>query len=463
MGIRHSRRTRVVDNVYDTDIIVLTAIDASLQDAPLPDGWEKNVCPKGNVYFVDHLNKRTTFDDPRITDGRKQSRRSIKPPSYEWNFYSKCQHFRALLRRKVSDEGQVTVITKRENLFEDSFNLINNLDNETLTRRLFIKFEGEKGLDYGGMSREWFLLLSEEILDPSLNLFKSVGYEYTINPESKNNPKCLDYFKFIGKVMGMAIYHGKLFHSYFILPFYKLLLNEKLEFDDMKSYDPQIWKSMNYIKQNKITEDFGLTFTMNMESKDENGTIMYNSIELKKNGSNIPLTDDNKKEYLDLVFKHYLNSTKGQIKAIQEGLQLFVPIDTLKEFFQPEEIQLVLGGISEIDIKDMESNAEYQGGYTSSSVCIKWFWEIIRSMSQDDLKLFLLFVTGTNKVPIGGFAHLYGSNGPQKLTINKISTKSLPSSHSCFNRLDMPEYKSKDILSQKLYYAIKETKGFDLE
>lgn len=363
----------------------------------------------------------------------------------------------------MSDEGQVTVLVKRENLFEDSFNLINNLDNETLTRRLFIRFEGEKGLDYGGMSREWFLLLSEAMLDPSLKLFKRVGYEYTIDPDSKHNSKHLEYFKFIGKVMGMAIYHGKLFHSYFILPFFKQLLNEKLELDDLKFYDVQIWKSLNYIKQNKITEDLGLTFTMDIETKDENDKVVYKTIDLKKNGSNISLTEDNKKEYLDLLFKYYLKRTKKQIRALQEGLQLFVPIEMLKEIFQPEEIQLVLGGISEIDVKDMEANTEYQGGYTASSTYIKWFWEVIKSMSQEDLKLFLLFVTGTTKVPIGGFAHLYGSNGPQKLTINKITMKNLPSSHSCFNRLDLPEYKSKDILSQKLYYAIKETKGFDLE
>lgn len=398
-----------------------------------------------------------------ISSGRRTSRKSMKPPPYEWNFYSKCQHFRALLRKRMSDEGQVTVLVKRDNLFEDSFNLINNLDNETLTRRLFIRFEGEKGLDYGGMSREWFLLLSEAMLDSSLKLFKRVGYEYTIDPESRHTQKYLEYFKFIGKVMGMAIYHGKLFHSYFILPFYKQLLNEKLELDDMKYYDSQIWRSLNYIKQNKITEDLGLTFTMDIESTNEKGEVVHKTIELKKNGSNIILTEENKKEYLDLLLKYYLKRTKKQIKALQEGLQLFVPIDMLKEYFQPEEIQLVLGGISEIDVKDMEANTEYQGGYTASSTCIKWFWEIIKSMTQDDLRQFLQFVTGTNKVPIGGFAHLYGSNGPQKLTINKVTMKNLPSSHSCFNRLDLPEYKSKDILSQKLYYAIKETKGFDLE
>lgn len=366
------------------------------------------------------------------------------------------------MHQRLHDDGFLTIQANRSDIFEASFHIINSLDSETLTRRLDIKFEGEIGLDYGGMSREWFLALSEDILDAKHKLFKPIGYEFTIDPMSSKLPDMKEKFQFVGKIIGMALYHSKLLYSYFILPFYKLLIGIKLEFDDMRYYDEQIWKSLNYIKMNTISSDLGLTFTHDLEIN-ENGTKSYKTIELKKGGGDIPVTEENKNEYIDLVFKHYLSSTEPQFKAIVEGMSLFVPMDLMKELFNPNELQTLLGGTSEVDIEDMEANTEYQSGYSPSHTVIIWFWEVANSMTQEDLRLLLQFITGTYKVPIGGFAHLYGSVGPHKLTINKVTRMGLPAAHSCFNRLDLPEYASKDDLKDNLYYAIQETKGFDLE
>jgi hypothetical protein len=85
------------------------------------------------------------------------------------------------------------------------------------------------------------------------------------------------------------------------------------------------------------------------------------------------------------------------------------------------------------------------------------------SLSQDELRSFLQFTTGSNKVPIGGFAHLYGSNGPQKFTIVPKKTHGLPTAHSCFNRLDLPNIADKEKFKKDLLYAINETQGFGLE
>jgi len=84
-------------------------------------------------------------------------------------------------------------------------------------------------------------------------------------------------------------------------------------------------------------------------------------------------------------------------------------------------------------------------------------------LSQDELKKFLQFSTGSNKVPLGGFLHLYGSNGPQKFTITPKKVAGLPTAHSCFNRLELPGYTDKDKLKRDLLYIITETCGFGLE
>lgn len=114
----------------------------------------------------------------------------------------------------------------RENLFEESFNQIMRFKADDLKKRLFIKFKGEEGLDYGGVSREWFFLLSHEMFNPYYCLFEYSAHDnYTlqINSQSAINPDHLTYFRFIGRVVGMAIFHQKFLDSLFLL-FWGVLL-----------------------------------------------------------------------------------------------------------------------------------------------------------------------------------------------------------------------------------------------
>merc|ERR1712232_893366 len=95
---------------------------------------------------------------------------------------------------------------------------------------------------------------------------------------------------------------------------------------------------------------------------------------------------------------------------------------------------------------------------------VVWFWQCVREWDNEKRARLLQFVTGSCRLPVGGFADLYGSNGPQKFCIEKISdTKMLPRSHTCFNRIDLPSYKSKEEMNEKITLAIEETAGFALE
>ena len=90
--------------------------------------------------------------------------------------------------------------------------------------------------------------------------------------------------------------------------------------------------------------------------------------------------------------------------------------------------------------------------------------QFVRSMDHEKRSRLLQFVCGTCRVPVGGFAELMGSNGAQRFCIEKVGKETwLPRSHTCFNRLDLPPYKSYDQLVEKLNYAIEETEGFGQE
>ena len=139
----------------------------------------------------------------------------------------------------------------RTNLFDDSFSQITKLQAFDLRRKLFLTFKGEEGLDYGGVAREWFFLLSHEVLNPMYCLFQYTSkdnYCLQINPASYINPDHNSCFRFIGRFIAMALYHGKFIDSGFSLPFYKRMLNKKLTLQDIESIDSVLYNSLQWIQ-----------------------------------------------------------------------------------------------------------------------------------------------------------------------------------------------------------------------
>jgi E3 ubiquitin-protein ligase NEDD4 len=121
---------------------------------------------------------------------------------------------------------------------------------EDLRKRLMVKFEGEDALDYGGVSREWFFLLSHEMFNPSYGLFEYSAHDnYTlqINPASGVNPEHLDYFKFIGRVLGLAVFHHRFLDAYFVPGFYKMVLNKKVNLKDLEAVDYELYKGLTWM------------------------------------------------------------------------------------------------------------------------------------------------------------------------------------------------------------------------
>lgn len=186
----------------------------------------------------------------------------------------------------------------RVNIFEDSYRIISNVSRiEMLKAKLWVEFDGEEVLDYGGASREWFYLLSKEMFNPYYGLFEySAADNYTlqINPTSEMcNEEHLLYFKFIGRIAGMAIYHGKLLDAFFIRPFYKMMLGKSINIEDMQSVDTEYYNSLKWILENDPV-DLDLRFSV-----DEDLFGHIEQRELMPNGANISVTEDNKQEYIE--------------------------------------------------------------------------------------------------------------------------------------------------------------------
>lgn len=386
-------------------------------------------------------------------------------PKYKRDLVAKMKVLRAELQCLQPQSGHCRLDIPRGEVFEESYRQIMKMRPKDLRKRLMVKFKGEEGLDYGGVAREWLYLLSHEMLNPYYGLFQYSRddiYTLQINPDSSINPEHLSYFHFVGRVIGMAIFHGHYIDGGFSMPFYKMLLNKLIILDDIEAVDPHLHRSLNWMLENDITGIIDTTFTVEHESF---GVLQMK--ELKPGGGNIIVTEENKKEYV----KHYVNhrfmqGIEQQFAALQKGFTEVVPQHLLKPFDE-RELELIIGGLGKIDIDDWKANTRLKH-CTPETPVVGWFWQIVDSYNEEMRARLLQFVTGSSRVPLQGFKALQGSTGaagPRLFTIHQIDapTENLPKAHTCFNRIDLPPYESYGKMLEKLTQAVEETCGFAVE
>jgi len=373
-------------------------------------------------------------------------------------FENKCCYFRARISKGNDDHhhGSLRICVRRDCVFEDSFHQLRHRTADEMHGRLNVQFQGEDGVDAGGLTREWYQVMSRAIFKEELALFTSGGNGITFqpNPNSMIQNEGVDhlqYFKFVGRFVAKALVDGQILDAYFTRSLYKHLLGEPLSYEDIEAVDPDYFKNLKWMLENDIEGVLDLTFTAETDFFDKKDTV-----ELKPGGSTIAVTNSNKAEYVNLIAKHRMtNAIELQIKAFLEGFWEIVGKDLL-EIFNDNELELLISGLPEIDIFDLKANTEYVG-YFSNSPIIKWFWEILVDLSKEDKARLLQFCTGTSKVPLEGFKALQGVSGPQKFQIHKAYGEPtlLPTAHTCFNQLDLVEsYTSKEQMKERLLKAL---------
>ncbi|OBA20930.1 HECT-domain-containing protein [Metschnikowia bicuspidata var. bicuspidata NRRL YB-4993] len=425
------------------------------QLGPLPSGWEMRLTNTARVYFVDHNTKTTTWDDPRLPSSLDQN-----VPQYKRDFRRKVIYFRSQPALRILP-GQCHIKVRRDHIFEDSYQEIMRQTPDDLKKRLMIKFDGEEGLDYGGVSREFFFLLSHDMFNPFYCLFEYSSHDnYTlqINPNSGINPEHLNYFKFIGRVVGLGVFHRRFLDAFFVGALYKMMLHKKVVLQDMEGVDAEFYRSLQWIIDNDITDVLDLTFSA---EDDQFGQVV--EVDLKAGGRDIEVTEDNKHEYVELISEWKISRRiQEQFKAFIDGFNELIPQE-LVNVFDERELELLIGGLAEIDVDDWKKHTDYRG-YQESDQVVQWFWRCIKEWDSEQKARLLQFTTGTSRIPVNGFKDLQGSDGPRRFTIEKAGEpQQLPKSHTCFNRVDLPPYTNYEALKQKLTLAVEETVGFGQE
>uniref|UniRef100_A0AAQ4RTG1 HECT-type E3 ubiquitin transferase n=1 Tax=Gasterosteus aculeatus aculeatus TaxID=481459 RepID=A0AAQ4RTG1_GASAC len=461
---------------------------------PLPPGWERRVDQVGRVYFVDHMTRTTTWQRPTMETVRN---------------YEQWQHQRSQLQGAMQQFnqrfifGQDPVSATQNKEFDPLGPLPLGWEKRTdSTGRVYFVHHPTRATQWEDPRTQG--LLNDKPLPEGWEMrFTVDGIPYFVDHNRRattyidprtgkssleNGPQItyvrdfkakVQYFRFWCQQLAMpqhikitvtrktlfedsfqqALFHGKFIDTGFSLPFYKRILNKPLALKDLESIDPEFYNSLMWIKDNNIEEcGLELFFSVDKEILGEVSTH-----ELKPDGGELQVTEENKEEYIRLVAEWRMSrGVEEQTQAFFEGFNEVLPQQYL-QYFDAKELEVMLCGMQEIDLVDWQRSTIYRH-YARNSKQIVWFWQFIKEMDNEKRMRLLQFVTGTCRLPVGGFADLMGSNGPQKFCIEKVGKENwLPRSHTCFNRLDLPPYKSYEQMKEKLMFAIEETEGFGQE
>jgi E3 ubiquitin-protein ligase HUWE1 len=385
-------------------------------------------------------------------------------------FEEKVDYLRFDISKKKIDfiNGAEKLKINRDKVLEDSMEQFNSIN---LFKELKIIFVGEESHDAGGLIREWLTILFQKILDSNTGLFQRSDTDeigFIIKPNLYPSQELLNKYFFIGRVLAKALLENLTVNCCFNKVIYQLILGEKIELNDLVFIDRPLYKSMKHLVSMKeeCGENIALCeiyFTFDYE--DENGG--FHQEDLIENGRDILVTQDNLDQYIDKRIEYYTKSQLSGIKEIIRGINTIFPVDYLK-IFTSDQLGLLINGTPFIDTEDWRMNTKYKDYEDYDNVIVD-FWDIISNLSQEDLSNFLLFCTGSSRVPIGGFKSLESNRGQiSKFEIVKTEyyegKKNFLRAHTCFNRLDLPNFPDKEKLNDAVKFALEnEVLGFGIE
>lgn len=351
--------------------------------------------------------------------------------------------------RAIFDGVQSTNLllsVRRDNILTDTLTQLEGHPAHELAKQLKIEFIGEEGVDEGGLRKEFFQLCWDGLFKGDYGLFEELEDcrgTFWFRPGGD-----LDECRLLGILLGLAVYNGVLVQPRFPLFLFKRLLNWPVFLEDYAEIDAELVNSISSLRYFGSLNELGLFFVAGELETD-----------LIPGGSEVPVTNENREQYLKLLEDFYLRRRcEFQYESFRKGFEAVCSGSVLYAY-RPEELFSLIHGSDTFDLQSLTSIVTYDGGFTSSSPTIQWLWSIlVQDLDSGQRSNFLQFVTGSSRAPVGGLAQLDSF----VLMKSGDGDDRLPSAHTCFNILLLPEYSSRKVLKEKLLLALSHCHGFGL-
>ncbi|KAF0715036.1 hypothetical protein As57867_003587, partial [Aphanomyces stellatus] len=290
------------------------------------------------------------------------------------------------------------------------------------------------------------------ILEPKQGLFitNKTDQSFFINPNSAKDhgPNHLERYLAIGRLLGRAIVDEQVLPFQFSVPLFKALLGYPVSIEDIRYLDPVVYSSLVFVRDcTSDVAELALTFSATLDASTE--------VDLVPNGRAIEVTCANKAEYIERMVQYLLfDRVAPQLEKMVQGLYDVLPQELLMPF-DYKELELVLCGFAEIDVADWKRSTILSVDLVQVA---EWFWDVVEfDMTASERAKLLQFTTGSSRVPLQGFKALTSQDGklcPYFLHGVRYYPGVFPKVHSCFNRIDLPIYPTRDLLKEGLFALV---------
>jgi hypothetical protein len=419
-----------------------------------------------------------------------------------------------LARLKVSMATYLVISVRRDNVLTDALNQLWRRERRELMRPLKVQMgmdEGEEGLDHGGVQQEFFRVLMAEALDPAYGMF-TMDSRHRISWFRPRSYEPLYKFELIGLLMSIAVYNGLTLPINFPVAFYRKLLGLKVKhLDHIKDGWPELAQGLQSLldwKEGDVSDIFVRTYEFSFESFGSVETIDMQKVgrdatwpvpispatplpqvlssdtskltppssttaeateeRTARKAESLPtpsltppsdeaalVTNENRQKFVkDYIFWLTDKSVRPQFEAFLRGFHTCLDRSALS-IFTPEALKTVVEGLHEIDIKELENHARYEGGFGPDHRVIRDFWSVVQQYSAEKKAQLLEFVTASDRIPVNGIPSIMFV-----IQKNGVGDVRLPTSLTCFGRLLLPEYSCKKALAEKLDKALENARGF---
>jgi hypothetical protein len=395
----------------------------------------------------------------------------------------------------ASDKGQrCLVVLRRSHLRGDSLDALRCLPAPELNKRFKIEYDGENGIDSGGLTKDWYLALSHGFADVKFGFFsKTPAGDLELKPSDEQGGRPVDDFKALGRFLAKAVFDQQCVDLPLAAPIYNALRGIGLEeerdaapafnsprrprprplpgglpplapvvrvppallaaaLDEVRSVDRPFYRSLRWILDNDLGDDGGgLDATFSVQRGDV-------EVDLKDRGRSVAVVERNKHEYVFLVARwRARHATAMEMDALLDGAAEVGVVPDLLRRFSLEELDLLVNGRRDVDVGELEAYCLHQGeGFAPDHAVSLWFWQMMHEFDDDMRARALAFATGSNKIPLDGFSP------PLTLTLDPLRVDALPVVHTCFNQIVLSNFTSYATMKKQCAFAIRNCATFEL-